>query len=235
MNARLRLAPTLPVTLGGLPLELRAERAVHWPEARTVFVADVHLGKAASFRRLGVPVPAGSSRATLDCLSALVAATAATRVVVLGDLLHARRSWSPALDADWEAFRDRHPALAVALVRGNHDQAAGDPPPAWRVDAIDEGERLGPLVLCHAPPHADGVPADPGRHVLAGHVHPGVVLGGRAGDRLRLPCFHLAPHATVLPAFGAFTGLHVVRPAGGERVVAVAPEGLLEWPSPAAR
>ncbi len=217
--------------LVGVRLELRADRSLHWPQAGTVFIADVHLGKAASFRRLGVPVPAGSSRETLQRLSTLVRDTAADRVVVLGDLLHARQARSAALDADWADFRSRHPGLAVVLVRGNHDRSSGDPPPAWEVEVVDEGRRLGPLVLCHAPP-AVGV-SD--AHALAGHVHPGIVISGRGGDRLRLPCFHLGPQATVLPAFGSFTGLHVVQPQRGDRVVAVTPDGLLEWPLPAAR
>jgi len=47
-------------------------------------------------------------------------------------------------------------------------------------------------------------------------VHPGAVLGGRAHTRLRLPCFHFGPTCGVLPAFGPFTGLHVL--AGGPQV-----------------
>jgi uncharacterized protein len=231
VNARARFPASLPVRLAGLPLALRAERALHWPQARIVFVADLHLGKAASFRRLGVPVPAGSSRETLQRLSELVQATDAKRVVVLGDLLHARSSLSPALDADWAVFRNRHPRLAVALVRGNHDRSAGDPPQPWDVEVVDEGSRLGPLVLCHTPPAAGAIDG----HALAGHVHPGIVIGGRGVDRLRLPCFHLLPQATVLPAFGAFTGLQVVQPARGERVVAATVDGLVEWPSSAAQ
>jgi metallophosphoesterase superfamily enzyme len=58
----------------------------------------------------------------------------------------------------------------------------------------------------------------PGAYVLAGHLHPGVVLGGRAHDRLRLPCFHFGPRSGVLPAFGEFTGMHVVPAARRPRL-----------------
>ena len=51
-----------------------------------------------------------------------------------------------------------------------------------------------------------------GAYVLAGHLHPCVVLGGRAHQRLRLPCFHFGAQVGVLPAFGAFTGMHALRP-----------------------
>jgi hypothetical protein len=39
---------------------------------------------------------------------------------------------------------------------------------------------------------------------------PALVVSGRGPDRLRLPCFHFGPAVGVLPAFGDFTGLHVM-------------------------
>jgi len=103
-------------------------------------------------------------------------------------------------------------------VRGNHDRHAGDPPPDWRLHCVDEPWRVGPWALVHHPAPVAGA------YVLAGHLHPAVRLGGRgarAQDRLRLPCFHFGPAVGVLPAFGAFTGQHVVRPAPGDRVFVV--------------
>jgi hypothetical protein len=38
----------------------------------------------------------------------------------------------------------------------------------------------------------------------------------------RLPCFVLVARRAILPAFGRFTGLVPVRPAAGERIVAIA-------------
>lgn len=226
----MRFAQAIDVVVGGMGLVLRAERAVHRPLTATVFVADVHLGKAASFRRLGVPVPAGSTADTLGRLDALLHATGATRLVVLGDLLHAKRGVTPSLGGAWAAFRARHPALSsVVLVRGNHDARSGDPPADWRVETVDEGECLDGLVLLHEPPPDGCAPA--GAPALAGHVHPGLRVGGRAGGSVRLPCFHLRPGHAVLPAFGAFTGLHAVQAGPQDQLVAVTPEGLLPWPS----
>ena len=42
---------------GGVELQLLAGKAAWWPAERTLLVADAHIGKAVSFRRLGVPVP----------------------------------------------------------------------------------------------------------------------------------------------------------------------------------
>jgi metallophosphoesterase superfamily enzyme len=102
------------------------------------------------------------------------------------------------------------------LVRGNHDAHAGDPPAALGVQVVDGPLRIGPWALLHQPGEVDSA------YALAGHLHPGVVLGGRAHDRLRLPCFHFGPRCGVLPAFGPFTGLHVLARGEQDRVYAVA-------------
>ena len=39
---------------------------------------------------------------------------------------------------------------------------------------------------------------------------------------LRLPCFHFGEQVAVLPAFGAFTGMHPIEPGDGDRVYAIA-------------
>lgn len=191
-----------------------------------LMVADVHLGKAHSFRRLGVPVPGGSGSETLARLSALVEVLGARELVCLGDLLHSPHAHDAAPAALLRAWRVRHAGLHVTLVRGNHDDRAGDPPADLEIALVDEPRRFGPFVLCHHPQAAES------GYVLAGHVHPCVSLGGRAHDRLRLPCFHFGPNAGVLPAFGAFTGMHPVRVEAGDRVYAIADDAVVALPAP---
>ncbi len=204
--------------MAGARLQLLAQRAAFLPGHATLLIADAHIGKAVSFRRLGVPVPSGTTAQALQALSAMVEATAARRIVFLGDLLHAARSRTAATTAAVAAWRERHADVELTLVRGNHDRRAGDPPPEWRVASVDEGLRLGPLALLHHPQPVAGA------YALAGHVHPAALLGGRAHDRLRLPCFHFGPAVGVLPAFGGFTGMHVLPRGPGDRVFVIAGE-----------
>ena len=196
-------------------LRLLAPKAAFEPDLGLLLVADAHLGKAVSFRRLGVPVPAGSTDAALQRLDPLLAVTGARGIVFLGDLLHSVRAQGPSTRAALATWRQRHAGLDLTLVRGNHVRHAGDPPAALGVRCVDGPLRLGPWALVH---HPDPVP---GAYALAGHVHPGVVLAGRAHDRLRLPCFHFGAAIGLLPAFGAFTGLQVVPRQPGDRVFAV--------------
>jgi uncharacterized protein len=206
------------VEIGGTPLQLLPQRAVWWPAEHCLLVADAHIGKAQSFRQLGVPVPRGTTSETLDGLDELIAAQGATRVVFLGDLLHSRSAHAAATMHAFAAWRERHADVELILVRGNHDRHAGDPPPALGVRCVDEPFSLPTapgLALCHHPRPL------PGTYVLAGHDHPCIHVG-RGFDRLRLPCFHFGAAVGVVPAFGAFTGMHPIVRAAGDRVFVVA-------------
>lgn len=202
----------MEVEVGGSRVQLLPQRAAFVPKHGMLLVADAHVGKATSFRRLGVPVPEATTGDTLDRLGALVASTGATQVVFLGDLLHSARGRAAATLAAFKRWRDDHAALGLTLVRGNHDDRAGDPPADWGVACVDEPMHIGGLALAHHPEPVAGA------YVLAGHLHPCAWVGGRAHDRLRLPCFHLGAQVGVLPAFGAFTGMHPVQSAPGDRV-----------------
>jgi DNA ligase-associated metallophosphoesterase len=206
---------SLTVQAGGQPLVLLPERAAFLPESATLLVADAHFGKAQAFRRQGVPVPAGTTARNLATLTTLLARTGARRLVFLGDLLHARHAHTSALAGAFTAWRAQHAPVAMTLVRGNHDDQAGDPPADWGIEVVDEPLAAGGFALRHHPA------PEPGRYVLAGHLHPAVWVGQGPG-RLRLPCFHLGPAIGVLPAFGGFTGMHPVRPRPGERLFVVA-------------
>lgn len=208
----MKLNDTTAITVGGQPLWLLPEKAAFLPETSTLLIADAHIGKALSFRKLGVPVPHGTTSETLAVLSALVDRCNAKRIVFLGDFLHSARSHGPTTMDTVARWRNAHAALELTLVRGNHDDHAGDPPAHLAIEAVDEPLMHGELALCHHPV------ARPQAYVLAGHLHPGVSLSGRANDRVRLPCFWFGANVGVLPAFGAFTGLHTIRAAPGDRV-----------------
>ncbi len=202
--------------LAGEPVRLLPERALFWPAACALVVADVHWGKAAAFRAAGIPIPGGATRRDLDRLDSAIARSGARRLIVLGDLFHARagRAATRTL-ADLRRWRGEREGLEIQLVRGNHDRHAGDPPPDLRINCLDAPAFLPPFALRHEPGLSDR------GYTLAGHVHPGIVLAGRGLFRERLPCFVVGDRMTVLPAFGSFTGMGRVTPEPGERVYLV--------------
>lgn len=211
-----------PIDVAGESLRLHPEKAVFWPRESTLFIADIHFGKVAAFRRAGLPLPPGSTSAALDRLDRVMTDTGAKRIVFLGDFLHSRDARAAQTFARFAHWRSQHTKIDITLVRGNHDAKAGDPPIAWRMDCIDEGAVVGPFCLAHHPePDARG-------YVLAGHIHPAIRLQGRANDALRLPCFWFGQAVAVLPAFGEFTGTYTVKPRAGDRVYVAADGRVVE-------
>jgi uncharacterized protein len=213
----------LTLTLAGETVALLPERAIHWPRGQALIVADTHWGKAATFRAAAIPVPGGTTADDLARLQRALDRTGAGRLIVLGDLLHARAGRAEQTFAAVAAWRARQPDLEVLVVRGNHDRGAGDPPAEWGFRVQDEPVSLAPFVLRHVPAEADD------GYVLAGHLHPAVRLAGVGRQRELLACFWLGPRVGVLPAFGGFTGAAAIAPRRSDRVVVVAGEELVPF------
>ena len=202
-NVDKSIAKPLEISVCGESLHLLAERAVYWLRRRTLLVADVHLGKAATFQHFGLGVPdgaeAGTTRDDLGRLTHLIETTGTKRLLVLGDLLHARHGQAAHILELVAQWRVHHADLDVVLVRGNHDRRAGDPPADWRITCVDQPWPDAPFCFQHEPePSACG-------YTLAGHIHPAVALRGRGKLNQRLPCFVFGANSGVLPSFGSFT------------------------------
>lgn len=209
-------------TVAGESLQLLSQRAAFWVRRSTLLIADLHVGKAAAFRRGGVPIPRGTTEADLRRLSGTLAMTGARRLVVLGDLYHAREGMADETVDLLRQWREAHADLTVDIVLGNHDRRAGPSPPHLRFVEYDEPLSDPPFIFRHDPhPHETG-------YVLAGHVHPAVKLRGRGVRSMRLPCFHFGSRVGILPAFGIFTGTAVVRPRRDDQVFVVADDEVLK-------
>src|SRR2546421_10484151 len=205
------------ITFANQSLELLPDRAVWWPARNTLLLADVHLGKAASFRNLGVPVPAGGTAKDLARITRLIEQTRADRLVILGDLIHAKAGRQPELLNAIATWRELHSEIAVLLVRGNHDRSSGSVPADWNVQEIDEPFEDDGMILTH------DQPCDPERPTFAGHVHPAVYLPDYDGSIITAPCFVFDERCAILPAFGTFTGGYKVDPQPGRRLFLIAP------------
>ena len=215
-----------PFSIGPFDFILMPERALWWPAQQTLFIADPHFGKAATYRALGQPVPSGTTGQTLAALDRALDRTDANRLVVLGDFLHARQAHHPTVMAALGAWSARHASLECILVRGNHDDRAGDPPADLGVQVFDEPWMLDRLACFHIPPPGLATGGE-ALYALAGHVHPVSVVRGRGRDQARLPCFDMGPDVGVLPAFGAFTGGWEVPAQPGHTLGLIAADAVL--------
>ena len=203
--------------LAGEEVELFADRGLYWPARRRMLIADLHLGKADVFRRAGTGIPRGGTSGDLVRLSRLLEASGAGELWILGDVLHGAAN-DTEWQASWRRWRALHPHVVMAAISGNHDRALA----GADLDLELLGEEVDdePFAMRHHPaPQA-------GRHVVAGHLHPGVKLPGTQGRRW--PAFWLREGVTVLPAFSQFTGTYLVQPGAGERV-AICVDDAVVW------
>ena len=189
-----------PLIIKNQQVLLLADKALYWPQQKTLLIADAHFGKAAAYRALGQPVPQGTTTDNLQRLDDLLSRYPTQQLIFLGDFLHSPKSHATATLAALRRWRLRHENMRCTLIRGNHDLRAGDPPPDLNIEIVTEPYLLGDFALQHIPkPHAT-------HHVLAGHVHPVFKLMGKGRQRLVLPCFVHDAALTLLPSFGDFTG-----------------------------
>ncbi|RQG93362.1 metallophosphoesterase [Natrarchaeobius chitinivorans] len=171
------------------------ERAIVVPEADTLVVADVHLGRGVASN---VDAPIGDGADVHHRLAGLLERTEPATVVVAGDLLHSFRYVPRGVEEDLdelEALVDDADASLV-VTPGNHDTMLEEV-----FDGTTTTEFRLPddeTVVCHGhePPETDA-----SRYVV-GHDHPALSVDGR-----KRPCFLYGPEAydgadvLVLPAF----------------------------------
>ena len=176
----------------------------------------------------GVAMPGGHSAHDLDRIAALLDEHEAAHLVILGDLIHTRESYTTALDQKFRQFRARHADVAMTLVRGNHDRHAGDPPAHWGLQMVAEPFELGPFTCLHEPLLAVPPARTEAQHhtiELAGHLHPSLRLT-TARESVALPCFWQHHRGIVLPSFGSVTGSSPISIDIGKSAVVVAGQQL---------
>jgi len=209
-------------SLEGENFLLLPQRGMFWTERKTLLVADVHLGKAATFRAHNIAVPTGTTEKDLETLSQMILQCGAEHLVFLGDLVHNKRGLTDRVCSLILAWRELHASVSITLVRGNHDTKVAAITNLMRMKIVEEPHVIGPFALKHHPKE------DPTRYVLCGHTHPAVKLSGRGQKSLRLPCFSFGEKIGTLPAFGSFTGCAEIEPEHGEKIFVLAGDTVVE-------
>ncbi len=205
---------------GGLTLVLLKEKAIWIPKLSALLIADLHFGKAAHFRKSGIPIPEPIHDADLSQLKKLLEEFNPANIYFLGDLFHS--DWN----SQWDYFRQfliQFPDTDFHLIKGNHDILSQS---AYQQSALKIHNQPLPienLLLSHEPNEvfSEGVLN------ICGHIHPGFRLVGKARQSVRIPCFYLSNSQLILPAFGNFTGLATINPKAGDKIWAITPEKII--------
>lgn len=189
---------------------LHPSRFIFWQEQKMLFIADVHLGKIAHFRKHGAAVPAHAAYQNLEALTEIVNELNPDTICFLGDLFHSN------LNNEWNDFKKwvAYINTEIILIEGNHDII----PPKYYTEIgvpVLDNLQIGSFLLTHHPTESTDF------FNFCGHVHPGIMVRGVGGQTFRLPCFFKTNSRMILPAFGNFTGKHIIKPTRTDEVFAV--------------
>lgn len=199
---------------------LNKERAIYWPAKHMLIISDLHIGKSAYFRKSGIQVPDTVGLTDLQRLTSLMKEFVPETLLITGDMFHNN------INSDANAFmewRRSYSNLNVILIKGNHDTLKQEDYQALNIDYHAKE-------LCYAPfrfIHDIQVETDD-FYNISGHIHPGIIIYGKAKQQLKLPCFYFGKQQAILPAFSVFTGLKIMKPQKGDLVFALTPNKIIQ-------
>lgn len=210
---------------GGHRFELFPSGAIGWE--KTLFVADLHLGKESVFQKSGLAIPSGATEQTLEKLLSHLQTGNYDRLVVLGDLLHAPIGWTEQLEDLLIDAIQHQPSVRWELVAGNHDRRSHEhlTKIGWKVHKPPLIE--GNMCWLHEPDL--DFRSNDATTILSGHLHPSYKVPVDAKRTTKVPCFWIQPNAIVLPAFGGWVGTHAIEPDRADRLVLCVEGELIEW------
>ena len=203
----------LHFTLRGQRFSLLKERMVYWHDKKTLLIADLHAGKAAHFRKNGIPLSTDHLLADLNIIEQLIPSTQASKICFLGDLYHSTANEENDLIERW--ITDL--GIAAELVIGNHDKYSIHKASIKCTEAYEENG----ILLSHEPEESDFFN-------ICGHLHPAYVMGGKARSSFKFPSFYLSENCLILPAFGSVNGGKMYKDlVKNAQVILATPEGLI--------
>lgn len=186
---------------------LLPEKAIYWQKEKTLLVADLHIGKSGHFRKHGIAVPGKLNSSNLENLSSLIENIDPKQLLILGDLFHSE------INKEWEEFvswRKEYPDLTVNLIIGNHDILSKSEYHSTYINLFKR-LKIGPFLIVHDLSEIKES-ENTDHYILSGHVHPAVKLTGNGRQVMKLPCYYFGERRGILPAFGQFTGTHIIEP-----------------------
>jgi len=197
-------------------------KALYWKEKNLLIIADLHLGKTASFRSKGFALPGGTTTNDLNLITKLIEVTRCEDLLIIGDFLHSKHGVKDKTYSAVLNWRNENKNIRITSVMGNHDRRSGKIPAILDINYTDDFYEIPPFIFSHKPAEVDH------KYVISGHVHPAVRLAGPGKQREKLPCFYFTENQAILPSFGSFTGNYVIEPEPCSRIFVIAGDEVVE-------
>lgn len=187
------------------------QKAIFRSSDRALLLSDLHLGKALTFQKNGIPLSQTPEHKDLQDLEKLIKETKARNVYFLGDLFHSKINTTV---KEVLKFIAAFSEVNFVLVMGNHDlysYGKYNLPSNMREVHVWEDTNF---IYNHEPIKTD-------KFLFCGHIHPGFVLGTKR-EKIAFPCFYFVNNSCILPSFGTLTGLHKMDKSEDAEVLLIA-------------
>ena len=203
------------VSFHQIELSLSSHKIIYIKEFDALLISDLHLGKTASFARLGVALVKEESLTTLKRFQLVLDLYQPKKCYILGDLFHNKLPENNDIDIQFRSFLEKNSKTTFYLTLGNHDEKHHNQIQSFQLHTEFFFE-LGPFILSHKKrSHHKHSPT------IIGHHHPGIKFKKRGFSKLTLPCFYFQDTTLICPAFGDFTGLRLLNHNEAIKVVAI--------------
>ncbi len=184
------------IQFAGERLLLNNRRSIYWPDKQMLIFSDIHLGKSAHFRQIGIAVPRNVIKKDLKVLEELILHYNVKAITVVGNFFHASVNSDTQFFSEWARS---FPRLHWNIVKGNHDKSITKKNTNG-IFHMNDSLFIEPITLVHHPEPSQS-------HTISGQIHPGVILRSSNGQALKIASFLVSENRIILPAFSRFTGL----------------------------
>jgi DNA ligase-associated metallophosphoesterase len=193
-------------------LYLSPYKTIFWAQQHMLILSDLHLGKAAHFRKHGMAIPNSVHLSDFNRLELAIDQYKPKQVLILGDLFHSRHN------KDWERWINwmgviKNKVGKFVLVKGNHDILEDNLYAAF--DLVVDTFTKPPYIFTHEKTKHESL------FNLYGHIHPGISVKGKGRQSIKLPCFYFGKRHGILPAFGNFTGIYQISYKFDDQIFAI--------------
>lgn len=204
------------ITIQNQSFTLHPSGALFWETKKILLISDVHLGKVSHFRKHGVAIPNNAILENFNKLTKVVDFFCPEKIIFLGDLFHSSKN------QEWNLFKEWVDCCVgeIILIVGNHDVIDKKQYTDININVLQFLEK-DTFLFTHHPTEKKSC------FNFCGHIHPGVILRGSGRQSLKLPCFFHKINQMILPAFGEFTGKHIMKPDQHDIIYAIANDEII--------
>ncbi|PRD46593.1 ligase-associated DNA damage response endonuclease PdeM [Sphingobacterium haloxyli] len=188
---------TQDISFSSTLLTLTNQRVLVWKKHSALILSDLHLGKAAHFRKNGIALPMQVTLQDLQRLEQLIQHFHVEQVIIVGDLIHAGANTEVSL---LQLLIAKFPLTKFVLIKGNHDRFTDEEWKKIGIHEIHQDWYLDNIYFIH---HASSATD---AYTISGHVHPGISVRMPTKRTVTFPCFVVSAQQLILPAFTTFAG-----------------------------